>query len=265
MKAVVGVFESRGDARRVLLELRATGLAENRLALLVPGNGVHGIDAVPVSSAEQPGMGKTVAGAVGATAGIAGGLELGAAAGAIVPGVGPVVVTGIVGAALLGLAGGRIGAAVGSALENAVTEGLPEDEIFVYEDALRQGRSVVVALANSDPSAEFIRHLMLGGGAETVDDAREKWWIGLRDAEREHYTAPDRDFVRDEKFYRLGFQAALHARTRGKEYDQVLNELAQDLEELKRCHPGVEVEEPFRRGYERGRAYYEFLRTKTSP
>jgi hypothetical protein len=183
---------------------------------------------------------------------------------AVISGVGPVMVIGFLGAALLGVAGASIGATVGDALENAANAGVPEDELFVYEDALRQGRSVVIALAEDEPRAESIRGLLMRRGAETIDAAREKWWIGLRDVEKEHYTGPGRDFQRDEIFFRLGFQAALQTRTRGKEFDQVANEMAEDLEELKQRCPGTDVEEPFRRGYERGRAYYESLRGRTS-
>ena len=93
-----------------------------------------------------------------------------------------------------------------------------------------------------------------------IDAAREEWWIGLRSAEQEHYEGLGKDFSQDEKFYRCGFEAALHARTRGKEYDQVLTEMQKDLEELKQQYPNADVEEPFRRGYDRGRAYYESLR-----
>ncbi len=261
MKAVAGVFTSANDAQRVARELHAMGLTEDKVAVLLPGEGDH---SVPASAGEQPGVGKVIGGTVGAAAGAAGGLGLGMAVSAVIPGVGPVMVTGFLGAALLGVAGASIGATVGDALENAATEGVPEDELFVYEDALRQGRSVVIGLAEDEPSAESIRGLLVRRGAETVDGAREKWWIGLRDAEKEHYNAPGRDFQRDEVFFRLGFQAALQARTRVKEYDQVVNEMADDLEELKRRCPALEVEEPFRRGYERGRAYYESLRSKTS-
>ena len=122
----------------------------------------------------------------------------------------------------------------------------------------------MIALTDDEPSAESIRDLLARRGAETVDAARDKWWIGLRDVEKEHYTGPGRDFQRDEGFFRLGFQAALQARTRGKEYDQVVNEMTEDLEELKRRFPDSEVEEAFRCGYERGRAYYESLRSKSS-
>lgn len=82
--------------------------------------------------------------------------------------------------------------------------------------------------------------------------SREKWCIGLRDAEKEHYAGAEHNFKRDEVFFRLGFEAALHARTRGKEYDQVLSEMSEEIEELKAQYPGVAVEEPFERGYERG-------------
>jgi ADP-dependent phosphofructokinase/glucokinase len=95
----------------------------------------------------------------------------------------------------------------------------------------------------------------------SIDAAREKWWIGLRSAEREQYNGLGKDFSKDEKFYRSGFQAAMHARTRGKEYDQVLAEMHQDLEELKRqCQNPEDVEAAFERGYERGRAYFESTR-----
>jgi hypothetical protein len=267
MKAVAGVFTSKGDAQSAAHELMVSaGLSKNKITLLFPGGGRHQEGSVPLSATEQPGMGKVVAGAVGGAVGVAGGLELGAAIAAIIPGVGPVVATGLLGAGLLGFVGADVGAAVGGALENAFTDGLPEDEIFVYEDAVRQGRTVLIALAEDDHRAEFIRGLMRRQGAETVDAAREKWWIGLRDAEREHYTArPGCDFDSDEVFYRLGFEAALHARTRGKEYDQVLSEMSERIEELKARYPGCVVEEPFERGYERGRAYYEALRRKTQP
>lgn len=195
--------------------------------------------------------------------GMAGGFELGAVVSAAIPGVGPVLAIGLAGAALLGLAGATVGAVGGDALDNAMTEGLPADEIFVYEDALRRGRSVLIVFAHDEAHAASIRRLMEGEGAETVDAAREQWWIGLRRPEEEHYSKLGRDFKEDEKFYRLGFEAALHARTRCKEYDQVLAEMTSDLEDLQRRYPKSDLEEPFRRGYERGRAYYECLCSKT--
>ena len=262
MKTVTGVFTTSDDARRVAQKLRMAGLPAKDVALLLPGNGHNPPEPVPVTATEQSGMGKVLGGVVGAAAGAAGGLELGTAVSAVIPGVGPVVAIGLFGAALLGAAGAGIGGKIGQDVESATMEGIPEDEVFVYEDALRNGRSVVVALAEDDAAAS-LRKTLEQEGAETVDAARERWWIGLRSAEREHYNGFGDDFDRDEKFYRLGFQAAMHGRTRGKEYDQVLTEMQEDLELLKRECPDPErVEKAFQRGYERGRAYYESIRSR---
>jgi hypothetical protein len=263
MKAVTGVFASRADAEHAARKLTAVGISKDRITLLSPGQSKKELQAVPVSDAEQPGVGKALGGVVGAAVGLAGGFELGVVATAAIPGVGPVLAVGLAGAALLGLAGATVGAVGGEALDNAMTEGLPEDELFVYEDALRRGRTVLIAFANDEAHAAPVRRLMERECAETVDAAREQWWIGLRRPEEEHYSRLGRDFKEDEKFYRLGFEAALHARTRCKEYDQVLAEMTSDLEELQQRYPGSDLEEPFRRGYERGRAYYESLCSKT--
>src|SRR6516164_6090202 len=259
MRAVAGVFASRSDAEHAARKVASLGLSKDRIALLFQGQTKKELQAIPISEGEQPGVGKALGGVVGAAAGLAGGFELGAVVSAAVPGVGPVLAIGLAGAALLALAGATVGAVGGDALENAMTEGLPEDELFVYEDALRRGRSVLIAFTDDEAHAASVRRLMEGEGAETVDAAREQWWIGLRRPEEEHYSKLGREFKEDEKFYRLGFEAALHARTRCTEYDQVLAEMTADLEDLQRRYPHSDLEEPFRHGYERGRAYYQSL------
>jgi hypothetical protein len=254
MKSVTGVFRSGADAQRTLSQLRSLGLPDERITLLTPGSAEADLQSVPVVAAEQPGMAKAMGGLVGAAAGLSGGPLVVAA---LIPGVGPITAIGLLGGALLAAAGASLGAVAGGKLENSMTEGLPEDELFVYEDALRQGRSVLVALASDDAEAGIFRELLKAEGAESVDAAREQWWIGLRNAEQEHYSTFSRNLTEDEKFYRLGFESALHARTRCKEYDQVLAEMTVKIEELERQHPGAEVAEPFRRGFERGRDYYQ--------
>ena len=251
MQSVTGVFASQADARRAVEGLRSKGVPADKITLLTPGPNRKELE--PLQAAEQPGIGKAIGAAIGAAGGVAGGGLLVAA----IPGVGWVAAAGMLGAAVLAAAGA--GAAAGGALENSTTEGLPEDEIFVYEDALRQGRSVVIALVDAVPAAESLQELLKSEGAETVDAARHQWWIGLRSAEREHYADYGRDFGEDERFYRLGFEAALHARSRCKEFDQVSTEMASDLEELKKKHPGVELEQAYTRGYQRGREYYQRL------
>lgn len=255
MEAVTGVFSSQSEAKRAVKGLRLAGIDSDKITLLTPGNIEAELESVPVEATEQPGMGK----ALGAVLGGAGALSMGAFVAAVIPGVGLVSAIGILGMAILTAAGAGVGSVAGGEIENRMTDGLPEDEIFVYEDALRKGLSVVVALAGDESAAVRVRELLKAEGAEAIDAARQQWWTGLRSAEQEHYAAFGRNFSEDETFYRMGFEAALHAKTRCLEFDQTTAEMESKLEDLQQQHPGVDVAEPFSRGYRRGREYYQRL------
>jgi hypothetical protein len=155
-------------------------------------------------------MGKAVGGVLGGALGMAAGMELGVAAATIlIPGVGPVLAVGIAAAAILGVGGVVGGAAVGAALEKDSTVGLPADELFVYKNALKQGRSVIFVEAGDDDEAAKADAVLANAGAESIDAAREEWWVGLRSAEKEHYRALGGNFENAELDYRRGFEAAL--------------------------------------------------------
>ena len=130
-----------------------------------------------------------------------------------VAGVGPVFAAGLVAAALLGAGGAATGAAVGGALEDSMARELPHDELFVYEDALRRGRSVVLVVADDDEGEEKARGVFAQSGAESLDAARDNWWVGLRDAEEAEYTVDGGDFSVDEPTYRRGFGSAQKRRS----------------------------------------------------
>jgi hypothetical protein len=257
METITGIFSSSSGVHRATRRLE-TSLGRDRITLLVPGEAQNAEGAVAAVAAEQPGVGKALGGVAGAAVGFAGGVELAAATTALIPGVGPVIAFGILGGALLGY----LGAKVGQAADRATSEGLPEDELFVYEDALRRGRSVLITSVEDKASADWVRKTLADEGAESIDAAREMWWIGLRSAEKEHY-AEGGESDRNEKFYRLGYEAALHAKYRCKEYDQILTEMQADLEEVKKRYPGGDVEKPFLKGFERGRAFYQEICEKT--
>ena len=248
----------RSDGEHALHEAYRLGIPTDKITLLTPGNAdevAKEINSVPIDSTEQPGMGTALGALMGGGVGITAGSMLIA----LLPGVGPVTALGLLGAAILGSAGAVAGGAIGSKSEASLSQGLPEDEIFVYEDALRKGRSVVVGLAENEESAARLRELFKTEGAESVDAAREQWWIGLRSAEESHYSKTSRSFTEDEKFFRMGFEAALHARTRCMEFDQVSAEMDANLEDVKAKYPDADAEEPFTLGYQRGREYYQRL------
>jgi hypothetical protein len=256
MEPVTGIFKSRFDAQRAITELEAAGISPEDISLLSPGTAEDEHARVAVADTEQPGMGKALGGLVGGAVGAAGGLGLSAAAASIlVPGVGPVLAIGLLGAVLFGTGGAVGGAIAGGALEQEMDEGLPVDEMFVYEDALRKGKTVVVVLANDSFRADIAREVMRRMEAESVDSAREEWWIGLRDAEQETYTEPEKDFGSIEGNYRSGFEAALRPRLRGKSYDDGVNYLSAN-------YPETYSDDSFRRGYERGQSYYQNLVAK---
>jgi hypothetical protein len=250
MESIVGIFNSFADAKRASAMLRSLGIPDNRIALLSPQTTEGEVEAnIPTTDTEQPGVGAALGGTVGAALGVAGGLEAGAAAASLlVPGVGPVLALGILGAAILGAGGAAAGAMAGRAMEEGIADGIPRDELFVYEDALRRGRSVVISFVDDADLADRARAELSHAGAESVDAARDEWWIGLRDAEREHYLQQGGNFDTDEAKYRLGFEAAMRPDCRGKSCDEMQSRLSERY--------GQEVvNQPFRKGYDRGQHY----------
>ncbi|HJZ79858.1 MAG TPA: hypothetical protein VKD91_05915 [Pyrinomonadaceae bacterium] len=254
MESIVGLFNSLADARRAAAIVQSLGIPEKHITVLSPQTPASEIEAeIPTTETEQPGMGPAVGGAVGAALGTAGGLGAGTAvATVLMPGVGPVLAFGLIGAAVFGAGGAAAGVLVGNALEKGIADGVPRDEMFVYEDALRRGRSIVIAFADDAQIAESARAALARAGAESVDAAREEWWIGLRDAESEHYAKQGGDFNVDEARYRLGFESALHPDCRG----QSCEDAAAGLKE--RHGDDAEVE-AFRQGYVRGQRYLDHV------
>jgi hypothetical protein len=253
MITVVGIFTSSAGVECAVERLRSLGIPQEHINCLFPGATISELDSIPTTDAEQPGMGKVVGAVVGGVHGAFGGLAGAAVASAVVPGIGPVMAIGLTAAALLGLGGAVAGAAAGGALEHTLDVGLPKDELYIYEDALRQGRIVLIVLASDTNQADVVREVLASTGAESLDAAREQWWLGTRDAEAEAYTAAGLDFTADEPLYRKGFEAALQPAAAGKSYVDALDFLQTHYAEVYR-------EEAFRRGYERGRTYHDSLR-----
>src|ERR671914_2736022 len=135
MEIVTGVFQSRADAERVVNELRSLGVAEERIGLITPGTKTDQTNAgMPVTDSEDSGMGRAMGAAVGGAMGAAGGATLGLAAASLaVPGIGPIIAFGMVGAALLGVVGAAAGSAVGDQVEEGLGEGIPHEDVYLYE------------------------------------------------------------------------------------------------------------------------------------
>ena len=249
MKSVVGTFQSAADANRAADALRAAGIPRERINLLSPGATMAQVERVPVTDAEPPGIGKALGAAVGGSMGVAGGLLLGdAIATVLLPGIGAVAAIGVTAAAVLGALGAVGGGAAGGAADAKLSDGIPADELYVYEDALKQGRSVLIAEARDETQAKAMREILEAAHAETIDKARHMWWIGLRDAEREKYNAAGGNFEKDEAYYQKGFEAALKLNALNKTFDEARDDLEWNYEDSFE-HAA------FRQGFDRGRDY----------
>jgi hypothetical protein len=149
----------------------------------------------------------------------------------------------MVGAALLGVVGAAAGSAVGDTVEEELGEGIPHEDVYLYEDALRHGHTVLIAYVEEEgDQADRASEVMREAGAEDLDELRENWWQEVRDEERTSYSG---NFDEDEPSYRRGYTAALHPRRRGRAYSDVEDELRTE-------YANTVLDRPFQSGYERG-------------
>jgi tetrahydromethanopterin S-methyltransferase subunit G len=257
MISVAGIFSHRSGPMDTIDKLRSLGIPDERLILLYPGAADEEVEEVmPKVETGDRGTGEKIGNAVGRGIGIAGGIMLGGVVGSVfVPGVGAVLATGVLASALLGTGGAALGATAGSALDEKSAEHLRHDQLHLYEASLRQGRSVLVALANEEREAQAMREILDDAGAETLENARKNWWSELRSAEEAAYKKEGRDFALDETLYQRGFEAAQHPRLRGKSLAESAGLLAQYFGDDQQT-------EAFQRGYERGQAYNQDLLEK---
>ncbi len=236
MQAVTGVFKSQDQADNAVNQLKSLGIPDKRIGIVRPGSAPERLEAgVPVSDTEEPGMGKAMGAAGGATAGLA-------VASLVVPGIGPLLAFGMLGAALLGTVGAAAGSAVGDQVEEGLGEGIPHEDVYLYEDALRHGHTVLIAYADEGNQADDAAEVMRKAGAEDLDVLRENWWNEQREGERTNYTG---NFDEDEESYRRGYTAALHPQRRKRAYSDV-------EDELRTQYANTVLDRPFQSGYERG-------------
>ena len=230
MKSVAGIFTSRDAAERAVQRLAASGISRDHLTLLTPGTDVRRLGSLPVDEGEAPGTGAAIGAVTGAAAGAGVGVPIGAAVSLIVPGIGPIIAFGLLGAALFGAGG----AAIGTALENKLTQGVPRDDLFVYENALRSGHSVVVALVEDEASAQRAHAVLREEGALDMETARDRWWSALPEAARGRFEPVE------EHVYRCGFEAA---------------QWCDNRENVRPLHGDMIDAPAFRSGWERGHEY----------
>jgi hypothetical protein len=178
MRTVVGIFGSSSAADAAVANLVNAGVPPARIRQLTPGSSERQIHAgIPTSDTEQPGMGSAVGGIVGGVVGITAILAIEVV---LRGSMGSLTTVNLFLAALGAVAGAAIGAFAGGTLEDRLSPGLPKDEIYFYEEALRRGRSVVFVFASSHSQESIARRTLGRAGADSLDAGDENWRVGLQ-------------------------------------------------------------------------------------
>src|SRR5262249_28719286 len=129
--AVAGIFPSLAQGTRAAQRLQ-TIIGPDHVNLLTPESTHQAVRNVPTTEDRPP---------IGAPMGATLGGAIGIATAFMLPGVGVITGLGAAAAAILAAVGGVAGWKVGGAADHALSGGVPVDELYVYEDALRQGRT----------------------------------------------------------------------------------------------------------------------------
>ncbi len=177
MKAVVGIFSSREKAERALTTLKDTGLTFTQMKLVTPEASATSDTAATETELETPGrrtrtmLSALMGGALGAS-----GSLLGAAAVGLVAAGAPFIALGLPLAAIGGLTGAGVGVFAAETLEHSLLQPAYNQ---LCEEALKQGKSLVITLADDHAQAEQYRQILIEAGAENLNPSREKELVDL--------------------------------------------------------------------------------------
>lgn len=170
-----------------------------------------------------------------------------------VRGVGRVIASGDRAKALIKAAGRR--REHGDPPGEGAVQGLPLDDFFVLEDALRRREKAVFVSVPERHQWEKIEAALDECGGKDVHRAREEWWSGIGGKEEQAIATGEPHDV-DDYLFRVGFEAALHPSRRKLTFEEARGGLSS-------AHPEAVDVESFRQGYSRGRAHQEALDNTT--
>lgn len=184
-KTVVGLFNTREEAREVINDLVNHGFSRDSISLMARGEDK---ETWTRSDTGEEREGGTLEGAAtGAAIGGGIGLVVGLASLAI-PGVGPIIAAGPLATALAGLG---VGAAAGGLIGALTNIGVPKEHADYYAEGVRRGGTLVTVSAD-DRTADRGAEIMRRHGAVDIDEHAAEWrkagWAGRFDETAQPYT-----------------------------------------------------------------------------
>jgi hypothetical protein len=72
------------------------------------------------------------------------------------------------------LGGAAVGGTVGKATEHAMDEGVPKDDVVVYRELLKRGRSLVIVTVDSEELGDRARAVTQQNGTEDLETFRKE-------------------------------------------------------------------------------------------
>jgi uncharacterized protein (TIGR02271 family) len=165
MPNIIGLFDSRREAESAVQQLVNSGIERDNISIVSRNHNEDTRD----SSTDDDSSGAAKGAGIGAALGGVGGLLAGLA-GLAIPGIGPILAAGPIAAALGGALGGAGLGAVTGGLIGALTDmGVPEHEARHYENAVREGKTLLTVRAQDDASAERVASILVNCGAVDIE------------------------------------------------------------------------------------------------
>lgn len=164
MSTCIGVFHDRSSADAAIDELRALGLSNSDVSVVVQGR--EGVEKFRGWDDRGEYRKDDVSAGEGAAVGGLTGLLIGAGL-MLIPGIGPIFAVGPLAAGLAGaVTGGVAGAVTGGIAGGLIDLGVPDEDARYYERRIGEGAYLVTA--NCHGRDEQVRDIMRHHGAEDV-------------------------------------------------------------------------------------------------
>lgn len=177
MTNIIGLFNSRWEAESAVQQLVNSGINCDSISIVSRYENEDKRDLKSEDDTSGAAKGAGIGAALGGVGGLVAGL-----AGLAIPGIGPVFAAGPIAAALGGALGGAgFGAAAGGLIGALTDMGVPEQEAIHYEDAVRQGRTLLIVRADDAAGAERVVRTLENCGAIDIDEEADLDWRGVHE------------------------------------------------------------------------------------
>ena len=174
MKTIVGLFDTFDEAKKAATDLESAGVSHNDISIVANNeSGQYAANSTDTAATGAPHVSGHAIGhdaKVGAEYGGVAGLLLGLT-GLAVPGLGWIATAGWLGGMILGAV---TGAAIGGLVGAFTSVGVPEEDAYNYNEAVRRG-GILLAVRAQDEQAQRVAEILGEDGAVNIDERVDQY------------------------------------------------------------------------------------------